>query len=71
MWNELLDAIGDGRVPRILFAIPLIIAISLVYSASRYEAPEKILRRAGRLAVTITGFMLAVLAVLVYLSIGL
>lgn len=71
MWNPLLLASGAGHFPRIWFALPLIVAISLVYSASRYEAPDVILRRAGRLSLTITGFMLAVLAVLVVLSHGL
>lgn len=70
MGIELLLAAG-GHWSRIWFAIPLILVISLVYSASRYEGPEKILRRAGRLALTIAGFMLAVLAVLVVLSHGL
>jgi hypothetical protein len=71
MWNPLLLAAGVGSFPRIWFALPLIVAISLVYSASRYEAPDVILRRAGRLSLTITGFMLAVLVVLVVLSHGL
>ena len=63
-----LLAVGNLGNARIWYAIPLIIVISLVYSASRYEAPEKILRRAGRLTMTIAGFMLAVLALLVALS---
>ncbi|MFN0050807.1 MAG: hypothetical protein ACKV0T_01365 [Planctomycetales bacterium] len=71
MWSQLLLAAGDGRLPRIVFAIPLVIVISLVYSASRYEAPERILRRAVRLSLTITGFMVAVLLLLVVLSSGL
>lgn len=71
MLSNLLLAAGDGNFPRILFAIPLIVVISLVYSASRYEAPDKILRRAGRLSLTIGGFMLGVLALLVALSHGL
>ena len=71
MWIDLLLAAGDLRTARIWYAIPLIVVISLVYSASRYEAPERILRRASRLALTISGFMLAVLALLVALSYGL
>lgn len=71
MLSNLLLAAGEGNLPRILFAIPLIVVISLVYSASRYEAPDKILRRAGRLSLTIGGFMLGVLALLVALSHGL
>ncbi|MSR59562.1 MAG: hypothetical protein EXS05_18285 [Planctomycetaceae bacterium] len=65
-----LLAVGNGAWSRIWFAIPLIVVISLVYSASRYESPPRILRRAGRISVTIAGFMLAVLGVLIFLSRG-
>jgi hypothetical protein len=71
MWNPVLLAASEGQFSRILLAVPLIVVISLVYSASRYEAPEKILRRAGRLTLTIGGFMMGVLALLVVLSHGL
>lgn len=50
------------------YMLPLAGAISLVYSASRYELPERILRRAARLFLTITGFMLVVFVVLWLLS---
>ena len=50
------------------YLFPLAAVISLVYSASRYELPDAILKRAGRLFVTILVFMLIVLAVLVVLS---
>ncbi|HUG90255.1 MAG TPA: hypothetical protein VML55_05450 [Planctomycetaceae bacterium] len=50
------------------FLLPLAAVISLVYSASRYELPEVILRRATRLFVTILGFMAAVFVVLLWLS---
>ncbi len=53
------------------YLIPLAGAISLVYSASRFEMTDRVLRRAGRLFVTIVGFMLLVLAVLWGLSIAL
>jgi hypothetical protein len=71
MWSDLFLAAAEGPLPRIWFAVPLIVVISLVYSASRYEAPDRILRRAGRLSLTIGGFMLGVLALLVALSHGL
>jgi len=45
--------------------------ISLVYSASRYELPDRILRRATRLGLQIAGFMVVVLALLAWLSAGL
>lgn len=63
-------AAGMPGIPRSLYALPLIAAISLVYSASRHESPERILLRAARLAVTIAGFMLLVLGGLLLLSRG-
>lgn len=50
------------------YVFPLALVISLVYSASRYELPERILRRAGRLFTTIILFMGAVFIVLYLLS---
>lgn len=50
------------------YVFPLAAAISLVYSASRYELTERIVRRALRLFITITGFMIAVFVVLWFLS---
>jgi hypothetical protein len=50
------------------YVLPLAGAISLVYSASRYELTERILRRAARLFLTITGFMFAVFVILWLLS---
>ena len=43
------------------YLLPLSAAISLVYSASRFELTSRVLRRAGRLFVTIVGFMVLVL----------
>jgi hypothetical protein len=45
------------------YALPAIIAVSLVYSATRHEQMRSILVHAGRVAVWIGGFMLAVFAV--------
>ena len=50
------------------YVLPLAGAISLVYSASRYELTERILRRAARLFLTITGFMFGVCVLLWLLS---
>lgn len=50
------------------YLLPLAVVISLCYSASRYELPEQILRRAARLFVTIILFMGVVLVVLYLLS---
>lgn len=50
------------------YVFPLAAAISLVYSASRYELPERVILRSIRLFLTIIGFMLAVLLLLWFLS---
>ena len=71
MSETLLLAAGAGGASRLWFLIPLIVMISLVYSASRYEAPERIIRRAGKLFLQIFGFMAVVLALLAWLSAGL
>jgi len=49
-------------------AIPLILAISLVYGATRHEFVGPILHNAYRTAVWIIGFMAAIFAVLWVLS---
>lgn len=65
----MLLALGDLTVT--YYLMPLAAVVSLVYSASRYELPEKILWRAGRLFVTIVGSMFGVFALLWLLSFGL
>jgi hypothetical protein len=53
------------------YMLPLAMAISLVYSASRYELPEYILYRAFRLFLQIVGFMGAAFLILWLLTYGL
>jgi hypothetical protein len=53
------------------YLLPLAAVISLVYSASRYELPDKVLTRALKLFLQIVGFMAAVFAVLWFFSFGL
>jgi len=50
------------------YAVPLIIVISLVYSATRHEATNQILAHAGRLGAMITGFMVVIMVALAFLS---
>jgi hypothetical protein len=50
------------------FLLPLALAVSLVYSATRFEQPRQILRRSARLFVTIIVSMAAVFVVLFLLS---
>jgi uncharacterized membrane protein YidH (DUF202 family) len=65
---HLLLLAADLALTRSWFLLPLVVIISLVYSASRYESPERIVRRAAKVAVQILGFMAVVLVVLVVLS---
>ncbi len=71
MWQTFVLAAGAGSINRLWFLFPLIGIISLVYSASRHEAPDRIFRRAGRLCLQISGFMAVVLVLLAWLSSGL
>ena len=50
------------------YLLPLAVAVSLVYSATRFEYPPQILRRSIRLFLTIVVSMAAVFAVLFLLS---
>ena len=53
---------------RMWYAIPLIVVISLVYSATRHELMKPILEHAGRFAISIIGFMIVVFVVLAVVS---
>ncbi len=68
MWHLTLLA---AQMNATWYLLPLAIVISLVYSASRYELTERILRRALRLFLTIVLFMGAVFVVLLALSFNL
>lgn len=50
------------------YSVPLIVAISLVYSATRHEEMAPILAHSVRLAITIAVFMAIIMAVLALLS---
>ena len=52
------------------YLFPLAMVVSLVYSASRFELPDRILRRAIWLFLQIVGFMGVVFAILWVLSYG-
>lgn len=53
------------------YLLPLAMVVSLVYSASRFERTEKILRRGFRLFLQILSLMFAVLALLWLFSLNL
>lgn len=65
---HLLAQVGSSNVT--WYLIPLAMIVSLVYSASRFELPDRILRRAIWLFLQIIGFMAVVFAVLWVLSFG-
>lgn len=50
------------------YAVPLVVAVSLVYAATRHEELGPILSHAMRIGVWIVGFMLIVLVVLLLVS---
>ena len=50
------------------YLVPLAMVVSLVYSASRFELPDRILRRATWLFFQIIGFMAVVFGLLWFLS---
>lgn len=65
-WDAMLLLAAGPHVVWYLF--PLAASVSLVYSATRFEYPPRILRRAGRLFVTIVVAMAIVLVLLYLLS---
>jgi hypothetical protein len=50
------------------YAVPAIIAVSLVYAATRHEPMRPILIHAGRVALWIVGFMAVVFVVIELIS---
>jgi len=50
------------------YTLPLIVAISLVYAATKHEAMGPILHHAWRIGLWIVGFMLVIFVVLEFLS---
>jgi hypothetical protein len=60
-----------ATISQFWYAAPLIVVVSLVYSATRHELMQPILAHAARTAVWITGFMVVVFLLLSLLSWGL
>jgi hypothetical protein len=61
MQNVLFALLGIGDL---WYAVPLIVAVSLVYAATRHELMWPILQHSVRVAVWIVGFMAIVFAVI-------
>jgi len=57
-----------GPKQQYLYALPLVVAFSLVYGATRHEMMVPILQHAARAAVWTTGFMLFIFGVLLVVS---
>jgi hypothetical protein len=60
-----------ATISQFWYSAPLIIVVSLVYSATRHELMQPILAHAARTALWITGFMVVVFLLLSLLSWGL
>jgi hypothetical protein len=52
----------------LLYSVPLIVAVSLVYAGTRHEAMSEIMQHAWRVALWFVGFMLVVMVLLMFLS---
>ncbi|MCH8042958.1 MAG: hypothetical protein IID44_04495 [Planctomycetes bacterium] len=57
-----------AQISQLWYAIPLIVAVSFTYAATRHELMEPILRHAVKIGVWIVGFMAVVFAVLMLVS---
>ena len=57
MWNLIVSM-------NLWHALPLVVAVSLVYAATRHEDMQPILGHAGRTAIWILGFMAVIFAVI-------
>lgn len=55
--NALLTALPLAMTPRIFYAVPLVVVISLVYGATRHENLNEILVHAIRSVIWVVGFM--------------
>jgi hypothetical protein len=72
MLNVLANAMAQmalvGMTSHLWYSLPLIVATSLVYAGTRHESMRHILSGALRLGLMITGFLLAIFAVLYWIS---
>jgi len=69
----MIDALFSMGMPplgigRMWFSVPLLVAVSLVYSATRHECMGPILVHAVRFAAWIVGFMAIILVLLMVLA---
>ena len=64
----MLVLLASAGVNQLWFALPLVVAISLVYGATRHELMGPILQHALRTAIWIGGFMLMIFAIIAFVS---
>ena len=64
----LAPLLAAAHINDLWYALPLIVAVSVVYSATRHEAMEAILSGALRIGAWITGFMAFFFVVLLVMS---
>jgi hypothetical protein len=57
-----------GLINNYWFALPLVVAISLVYAASRHEAWNRIVAHAARLCGMILGILIVTTIVLTFIN---
>jgi hypothetical protein len=67
----MLPILFAAHVAQIWYSLPLVVAISLVYAATRHERMVPILQHALRFGLWIVGFMAVVFVLLVWLTGGL
>lgn len=63
MFSMLAPLFAD-RINELWYALPLVVVVSLVYSATRYERPDDILIGSVRAGVWVCGFMGVIFAIL-------
>ena len=63
-----LGAVAPGSIPTYAFVLPLVIAMSVVYSTSRYEALGKIAVQSARLSLMILGILTVAMVVLLAIN---
>ena len=64
----MLDPLLAANMNVTWWLLPLVVTVSLVYNATRYELPEKIIQRSMKMAVAIIAFMGGALVFLFLLS---
>jgi hypothetical protein len=62
--------LGGLPAAQLWYIMPLILAVSLVYGATRHELPGPILHHAFKTAVWMVTFMGAIFAILLFVSWG-